>query len=106
MIHTLSPKQLVPFQQQHPEHILLDIREDEEVMICRLANSLHIPMSLVPLRHHELSNEVPIVIYCHHGIRSLSVARYLEHVGFEKLYNLTGGIDAYALEVAPEMQRY
>ncbi len=106
MITPLSPQALHELQQTTPHIILLDVREDNEVAICQLSGSLHIPMNLIPLRHNELPDDVPIVVYCHHGIRSMNVARYLEHVGFEQLYNLSGGIDAWALDVAPEMPRY
>ncbi len=106
MITPLSPQALHELQQTTPHIILLDVREDNEVAICQLSDSLHIPMNLIPLRHNELPDDVPIVVYCHHGIRSMNVARYLEHVGFEQLYNLSGGIDAWALDVAPEMPRY
>ncbi len=106
MITPLSPQALHELQQTTPHIILLDVREDNEVATCQLSGSLHIPMNLIPLRHNELPDDVPIVVYCHHGIRSMNVARYLEHVGFEQLYNLSGGIDAWALDVAPEMPRY
>lgn len=106
MINTLKPHELSSFLQQYPDSILLDVREDDEVALCALTGSLHIPMNLIPLHHNELPDDAPIIVYCHHGIRSLNVARYLAHVGFENLYNLAGGIDAYAAEVEPKMQRY
>ncbi|WP_081907047.1 rhodanese-like domain-containing protein [Kingella negevensis] len=106
MITELKPIELKEFLAQHPDTILLDVREDEELAICQLSGCVHIPMNLVPLHQSELPDEVPIVVYCHHGIRSLNVARFLEHAGFEELYNLRGGIDAWAQEVEPEMKRY
>ncbi len=106
MITPLSPQALHELQQTTPHIILLDVREDNEVAICQLSGSLHIPMNLIPLRHNELPDDVPIVVYCHHGIRSMNVARYLEHVGFEQLYNLSGGIDAWAQTIDPNMARY
>ena len=51
-------------------------------------------------------DDLPIVVYCHHGIRSLHTAMYLEDVGFENLYNLQGGIDAWAMQVDSKMMRY
>lgn len=88
------------------EVVLLDVREEDEVALCALDGHTHIPMNLVPLRHNELPDDVPIVVYCHHGVRSLNVARYLEHVGFDDLYNLSGGIDAWSLLVDPAVPRY
>lgn len=106
MITPLSPTELQTFLQQSPQTILLDVREDVEVAICQLSGSLHIPMNLIPLKYNELPDDTPIVVYCHHGIRSLNVARYLEHVGFEELYNLSGGIDAWAKTIDPHMAQY
>ena len=82
------------------------MREEDEVRLCALPGSLHIPMNLIPLRHNELPDDVPIIVYCHHGIRSLNVARYLAHVGFEHVANLQGGIDAWARQIDPTMARY
>lgn len=105
-ITTLSPQQLVDFLKDHTDAILLDVREDSEVALCALPQHQHISMNLIPIHHNELPDDVPIVVYCHHGVRSLNVARYLEHVGFEQLYNLQGGIDAWAQMIDPTMPRY
>lgn len=85
---------------------LLDVRTDEEAAICSLPDALHIPMNLIPLRQNELPDDVPLVVYCHHGIRSLHTAMYLADTGFENLYNLQGGIDAWAAEIDGNMMRY
>lgn len=105
-ISSLSPKQLVTLLKEQPNTVLLDVREDHELEICALSGHTHIPMNLIPLHHNELPDDVPIVVYCHHGIRSLNVAHYLEHIGFDKLYNLSGGIDAWAQQINPNMARY
>ena len=64
-------------------------------------------MNLIPLRQNELpDDDLPIVVYCHHGIRSLHTAMYLADAGFENLFNLQGGIDAWALQVDGTMARY
>jgi len=86
--------------------VLLDVREPEEVAIVRLPGSIHIPMGEVPGRLHELDPDKEIIVYCHHGVRSLRVAQFLAQRDFSHVVNLTGGIDAWALEVEPEMRRY
>ncbi|MDO4641184.1 MAG: rhodanese-like domain-containing protein [Neisseria sp.] len=106
VISQLTPDELKVFLEAHPDTILLDVREDDEVAFCSLPNHVHIPMNMIPLRHNELPDGCPIVLYCHHGIRSLHSAMYLAEAGFEDLYNLKGGIDAWALEVDPEVPRY
>ena len=102
----LTPQQVQDGLQKQPAPLLLDVREEDEVRLCALPGSLHIPMNLIPLRHNELPDDVPIIVYCHHGIRSLNVARYLAHVGFENVANLQGGIDAWARQIDPTMARY
>ena len=105
-IQAISPQQLQDLLQQQPDTVLLDVREDEEVALCALPHHTHIAMNRIPLCHNKLPDDVPIVVYCHHGIRSLNVARYLENAGFEQLYNLSGGIDAWAQAIDPTMPRY
>ena len=86
---------------------LLDVRTDEEVEFCALPGALHIPMNLSPLRHNELPDDgLPLVVYCHHGIRSLHTAMYLADIGFDELYNLQGGIDAWSLQIDARVPRY
>lgn len=105
-IPQLSPADLHAMLENGSRPVLLDVREDDEVAFCRLPDSVHIPMNLLPLRQNELPDDVPIVVYCHHGIRSLHSAMFLAQAGFENLYNLKGGIDAWAREVDADMPRY
>lgn len=90
-----------------PAPLLLDVREDWEVRIGRIGECLHIPMRQVPGRLRELLEAGrPIVCYCHHGMRSMQVAMFLERRGAREVYNLTGGIDAWARLVDPACARY
>lgn len=85
---------------------ILDVREPEEIQIAPFAGAVEIPMGEIPARLEELSREEEIVVLCHHGIRSARVASYLEHEGFKRVANLTGGIDAWSLSVDPDTPRY
>lgn len=91
---------------QRSNPLLLDVRELSEVQRCHIPGSLHMAMNSVPARLHELNKETPIVCICHHGVRSSQVARYLEQHGFESVFNLTGGIHAWAMQVDPDMETY
>lgn len=102
----LSPLALKIWMDEGRAFRLLDVRTDEETAVCSLPNALHIPMNLIPLRQNELPDDVPLVVYCHHGIRSLHTAMYLADAGFENLYNLQSGIDAWAAEIDGNMIRY
>ncbi|OGI52431.1 MAG: sulfurtransferase [Candidatus Muproteobacteria bacterium RIFCSPHIGHO2_02_FULL_60_13] len=86
--------------------VVLDVREPWERNICALPEAVTIPMREVPARAAELPKDANIVVVCHHGIRSQQVALYLERVGFDKLNNVVGGIDAWAREIDPKMQTY
>ena len=105
-IRSLSAAELHQWQQQGRRFTLLDVREDDEVAYAALAGHVHIPMNRIPLRHNELDDDAPIVVYCHHGIRSMQVALFLANTGFEQLYNLSGGIDAWSQTVDATVPRY
>ena len=102
----LTPQQLQDKLSASSDILLLDVREPEETALCRLPNSILIPMNELSMRQNELPDGKEIIVYCHHGLRSLNVARFLEHAGFEELYNLAGGIAAWAQEIEPDMARY
>lgn len=105
-IPQLSPAVLQQWLAEGKALTLLDVREDEEVALCALPGHVHIPMNLIPLRHNELPDDAPIVVYCHHGMRSLYSAMYLAKTGFEEVYNLQGGIDAWSQQIDPNLPRY
>lgn len=86
--------------------VLLDVREVDELAICQLPNNTHIPLGQLSQRVAELPNDRLIVVYCHHGGRSARAAQWLAQNGFSEVANLVGGIDAWATQIAPEMQRY
>ena len=86
--------------------VILDVREPWELEMCCLPDVQAMPMHTVPLRCRELDPESDIVVVCHHGGRSMQVAFYLERQGFHSLYNLAGGVDAWAAAIDPAMRRY
>lgn len=92
------------------EPVLLDVREAWEVQLASLhlpgVRTVHIPMREVPERLHELDASQPILGLCHHGMRSLQVVAFLERQGFECLYNVAGGIDAWSHEVDASVPTY
>lgn len=85
---------------------ILDVREPEEIAIAEFPGALHVPMGDVPSRLTELDPDAEWVVVCHHGIRSAQVAIYLARMGFERVWNLSGGIDAWSLAVDPATPRY
>lgn len=105
---TLSVRELAGWlaDEQRAKPLLLDVREPWEQQICRIEGSELMPMRAVPARIHELEPDREIVCVCHHGGRSMHVAMFLERQGFANVYNLTGGVDAWARQVEPAMPTY
>mgnify|MGYP001239748425 FL=1 len=85
---------------------LLDVREPGEYEICNLDNSTLIPLGDLTSRVHELDTADDIIVYCHHGMRSLQATRILKGMGYSKVRNLAGGIDAWAAKFDDKMPRY
>jgi len=86
--------------------VLLDVREPYERQMACISPSLHIPMGEVPDRLSEIPKDRDVVVYCHSGARSMMVAGFLEQSGFESVANLSGGIDAWSVEVDLKVPRY
>jgi rhodanese-related sulfurtransferase len=86
--------------------VLLDVREPWEYQTCRIEGSTLVPMNTIPARTQDLDPEKETVVICHHGARSFQVALFLERNGFSNLYNLQGGVHAWADHVDPTMPRY
>jgi adenylyltransferase/sulfurtransferase len=85
---------------------LVDVREPNEFEICSLGGD-EIPMSQIMTRHQEISKEKKVIIHCKSGKRSANVINALEqNLGYENLYNLEGGILAWAQEIDSEMDQY
>jgi len=90
--------------------VLLDVREPWEVALAPLevagTTLLRIPLHDLPARLAELAPSRTLVCVCHHGVRSRHAAAWLERTGFDDVYNLAGGIDAWSVEVDPAVPRY
>ncbi|WP_018412767.1 rhodanese-like domain-containing protein [Methyloversatilis thermotolerans] len=85
---------------------LLDVREQQEWAICHIDGARLMPMNTVPSQIDALDPDQPVVCVCHHGGRSMQVAMFLERNGFGQVYNLAGGVDAWATQVDNSMPRY
>lgn len=88
---------------------LLDCREAVEYGICRLPGAELIPMNSIPAaltKLEAIADERPIIVYCHHGMRSLNATAWLRRQGIENVQSLAGGIDRWSLEIDPSVPRY
>jgi len=107
MFDEFSPKQLKEHLEQTPKQpLLLDVREPWEYERCHIANSKLVPMQQVPNFLPDLNPDEEIVVICHHGIRSRTVANYLAQQDFSKVINLSTGIDGWARDIDASMPIY
>jgi rhodanese-related sulfurtransferase len=113
-VGTIAPAELRRRMDAHEWVMLLDVREPFERDLAVIGPSspaveLAIPMGEIPTRYSEVAatgGDRPIVVYCHHGQRSMVVARWLAARGVPGLLNLDGGIDAWSARVDPSTPRY
>lgn len=105
-IPAISAQQLSDLLETDSPPQLVDCRELSEWHYCRLPAARHIPMGQMPARVKELDPQRPVVVYCHHGMRSYAVCEFLVRHGFAQVANLTGGIDAWSCQVDPDVPRY
>jgi len=86
--------------------VLLDVREDDELAICRMGATHHIPLGQLGERWQELARGARILVHCHHGGRSLRATQFLRSKGLAAVSNVKGGIDAWSRRVDPSVPRY
>jgi rhodanese-related sulfurtransferase len=108
----LLPHALAAFVQSSAgiKPVLLDVREPWEVQTASMhlsgVTTAHIPMQSLPSRVDELDRAQPVLVLCHHGVRSLQCVAWLQRQGFAQVYNIAGGIDAFAREVDTSVPLY
>ncbi len=83
-----------------PAPLLLDVREPDEFASYRIEGSKLVPMRTIPARLHELDRRADVVMICRSGARSYHAGQFLRQNGFERVYNLAGGVIAWSREVA------
>lgn len=90
-----------------PDVLLVDVRESWEFEICRLGNNpVLLSEKTMPLIFEQGQKAKAVLVYCHHGVRSLNATLYMRQNGLPNAYSLKGGIDRYAQEIDPSIARY
>lgn len=105
-IKQVSATELKARIQDEPHLFLLDVREANEFHYASIKDSVLIPLNQSPQRLDELDPQQEIVVICHHGVRSRQACMYLVNSGFNKVSNLTGGIDAWSCACDSSVPRY
>jgi len=105
---SISPADLAKWlaDKERTRPLLLDVREPWEQQVCAIAGSQAMPMQHVPAQFGNIDPEQSVICICHHGGRSAQVAMFLQRQGYEDVYNLSGGVDAWARQVDPSMPVY
>jgi rhodanese-related sulfurtransferase len=107
MVLEISPVSLKEKLQTNQEMILIDVRQSWEYKICHIEGSQNIPLTALPDVVEEIPNGKMIVTICHHGVRSKQAAFMLSQFGgFSHVVSLQGGVEAWAQEIDPTMERY
>ena len=104
----ISPQLLHELLETEPDFVLIDCRELDEWHYNRIEGARHVPLSQFPEAARSLLNtpEKSMVIYCHHGIRSLHATRWLRHHGCAKVFSMQGGIAAWSAEIDSSVPNY
>jgi rhodanese-related sulfurtransferase len=106
----MTVQELAAWRLAGTPHMLLDVREPHELAICAVEGATAIPMAQVPARLAELPQDAPVVVMCHHGARSQMVVNFLlgqlGNAGRDRIFNLEGGIDAWARQIDGSVALY
>ena len=103
---TITPKEFGERVRGGEDLLLVDVREPEEYELARVEGARLLPLSLFNEWAPTLDRSRGTVFICHHGVRSAQVCAFLAREGFDKVYNLDGGIDRWSTEVDPSVPRY
>ncbi len=107
MDYEIDPESVQRMSKGGERFTLLDVREPWEFDAARIEGAKLMPMGDVPSRaHQELDPEDHIVVYCHHGVRSMNVTAWLRQQGFEKAQSMAGGIDGWSRNVDAKVPVY
>ena len=105
-IPSISVQEYKKMKDKGIDHQLIDVREEDEREFCNIGGDF-IPMRTVLASLENIRKDVPVIVYCHHGNRSMMVVRTLQlQHGFTNLLNLSGGIDAWSMHIDPSIPQY
>jgi sulfur-carrier protein adenylyltransferase/sulfurtransferase len=105
-LEEVTPTELQALLEMRHPPLVLDVRNPEEIAICRIAGSKVIPLPELPNRLGELDSATSMVVHCKSGARSAKAIALLQAAGFSNLKNLKGGILAWIKEVDPSLPSY
>jgi rhodanese-related sulfurtransferase len=102
----ITPQELKQKLDQSAKIVVVDVREPWETQLGIISGAKLVPLNTLP-NHIEIFAEAEeVVIYCHHGMRSLNAATWLRSQGIDGARSLTGGIERWSTEIDPRVPRY
>jgi rhodanese-related sulfurtransferase len=105
--YEITPEEVKQAAESGQPLVLLDVREPWEFQTARIEGAKLIPMGEIPRRaQQELDPREHIVVFCHHGVRSLNVAAWLRQQGFPRAQSMAGGIDQWSRSVDARVPLY
>jgi rhodanese-related sulfurtransferase len=104
-IHPQKVRELIDIGQNF---LLLDVRRPHEWEAAHISSAKLVPLDQLGGRLEELGEwrKAPVVVYCHHGMRSRQAAAWLRQAGFKNVYSMAGGIEAWSLLIDQSVPRY
>ena len=105
-VREMAPRDLAARLARGDDLLLIDVREPTEWAVARIDGARLIPLSTLPGISPSLDRSREVVVHCHHGTRSASAVRYLRAEGFERVWNLAGGIARWSAEVDASVPQY
>lgn len=106
MLAESTPAEVRALLASRDDVFLLDVREPHEHAIAHIDGATLMPLRTIPSRVDEIPRDRTVVVYCHHGMRSRMAGEFLVDQGVREVVNLSGGIDAWSVEVDPSLPRY
>jgi rhodanese-related sulfurtransferase len=102
----ISPQELADALKGENPPRLVDVRSEQEYQIAKLEGSVLATQAVAQEMQNDWDKDMPIVTYCHHGMRSMEAASWLIGHGFTNVRSLTGGIDQWSEQIDSSVPRY
>ncbi|OVE81698.1 hypothetical protein BVY03_02885 [bacterium K02(2017)] len=103
---SLTAKKLSEIIQLTPDIKLIDVREEDEYLFCKINGAKNIPISQIKKLINTSQPNESIYLYCHRGLRAKLATQHMHQIGFNNVYYLEGGIEKWSLDIDKKVLRY
>jgi rhodanese-related sulfurtransferase len=102
----IEPRKVKELLDRGETVLFVDVREPWEYQTSRIEGSTLIPLRAIPANLARFREANEVIVFCHHGMRSLDAAAWLRSQGIERVRSMSGGIDRWSVEIGPSVPRY